>query len=80
MIYKMVDDYLHGIYTDDEVIVIRMHNQQPVANIEETHVTKPRKNSEIHKFKTIIRKSETGGKEPDIDKIKEIAGEWMFLD
>lgn len=79
----MVAEYLRGGYTNDYSIVIRMRCRRPVATVEETRTVRKGKTTEIYPLSTLIRPAAEPGsenQEPDIDRLNEIAGEWMFLD
>lgn len=82
-LYEIVAEYLRGGYTDDYSIVIRMRCRRPVATVEETNTVRKGKTNEIYPLSTLTRPAaEPGSKnrEPDIDRLSEIAGEWVFLD
>lgn len=81
-LYEMVMEYIRGGYTDDYSIVIRMRCR-PVATVEETTTVCKDKTTEIYSLPLLTRlttKSDTDSREPDIDRLSDIASEWMFLD
>ena len=79
-IYDIVQDYVDGNNNEEDVLAIsRCHGEITLeAGSPVTIVTD--KTTEIHPLKALLRTSDDGKTEPDIDKISDLANTWLFLE
>ena len=79
-IYDIVDDYIHGMYFDDDVLAIGRRCGKLTVKADARETIKVGKTTELYPLKDMVRKAEEETLEPDIDKILNIASSWIFLD
>ena len=79
-IYDIVQDYIDENYDVDDVLAIGMRYGRINMKADAKEAIKIGKTTEIYPLKDLVRLDDEGQKEPDVDKINEIANSWVFLD
>ena len=73
-------DYINGMYLEDDVLAISRHAGKLELMADKREGIKATKETEIYPLKDLVRTGDDGHQEEDIDKISEIANNWIFLD
>ena len=79
-IYDIVQDYIDENYDIDDVLAIGMRCGKITMKADAKEAIKIGKTTEIYPLKDLVRLDDEGQKEPDVDRINEIANSWVFLD
>lgn len=79
-IYDIVNDYLRNNYCDEDTLVVTQKGEDVELAVAKHDEIQTGNSCESYSLRDLIRQSEEGGKEPDIDRISDIANEWLFLD
>ena len=79
-INDIVTDYINGMYLEDDVLAIDRHAGKLELTADKRESIKVGKETEIYPLKDLVRTGDDGQPEEDIDKISEIANNWIFLD
>ena len=79
-IYDIVQDYIDANYDVDDVLAIGMRCGRISMKADAKEAIKIGKTTEIYPLKDLVRLDDEGQKEPDVDKINDIANSWVFLD
>ena len=79
-IYDIVQDYIDANYDVDDVLAIGMRCGKINMKADAKEIIKIGKTTEIYPLKDLVRLDDEGQKEPDVDKINDIANSWVFLD
>ncbi len=79
-INDIVTDYINGMYLEDDVLAISRRAGKLELTADKRESIKAGKETEIYPLKDLVRTGDDGQQEEDIDKISEIANNWIFLD
>ena len=79
-INDIVTDYINGMDLEDDVLAIDRHAGKLELTADKRESIKVGKETEIYPLKDLVRTGDDGQPEEDIDKISEIANNWIFLD
>ena len=78
-IYDYVEEYLGGNYGPDDVLAISTRCGKVSLKADAKDHIKIGKTTEVYPFSTLVRLGDNNTKEPDNDKISDIANSWLFL-
>ena len=79
-IYDIVQDYVDGNYNTDDILAISKRCGKITLNADAKNNIKVGKSTELHPLSDLVRIGDDGNREPDNDKISDIANNWLFLD
>ena len=79
-IYDIVQDYVDGNYDTDDVLAVGKRCGKISMKADAKEAIKVGKSTELYPLKDLLRPSDDGNQEPDVDKIPDIANSWLFLD
>ena len=79
-IYDIVQDYVDGNYDTDDVLAVGKRCGKISMKADAKEAIMVGKSTELYPLKDLLRPSDDGNQEPDVDKIPDIANSWLFLD
>lgn len=79
-ITEIVDDYIQHLYNEDDVLAIGRRCGKITLKADAREEIKVGKTTELYPLNELVRASENGMLEADIDKISDIANSWLFIE
>jgi len=78
-INEIVQDYVDDNYNEEDVLAIGKYCNKITIDADSKENIKIGKSTELYLLKDLVRVDYNGKKEPDNDKISDIANSWVFL-
>lgn len=79
-IFDIVQGYVNEDYNEDDVLAIGRRCGRITMKADAKENIKVGKTTELYPLADLVRSGDDCKPEPDIDKISEIANNWLFLD